>query len=96
MPPAPVPQGYAPYGSQVPPGPGPSFPVPPTPGQVARPGQSNSVVGAIALGLGIVLLIVGASVGATIIVLIGLGAGAWGIWRLVTAGANSQQPPGST
>jgi hypothetical protein len=53
------------------------------------------VLGAIALGLGIVLLIIGASAGLSIVVIGGLVAGAWGIWRLVsTSGSGSgTQPP---
>jgi hypothetical protein len=73
VPPAPVPRGYAPYGGQAQPGPGPSYPAQPAPAPVAKPQQSGSVLGAIALGLG---------------------AGAWGIWRLVTATGNSPKPPG--
>jgi hypothetical protein len=96
VPPAPVPQGYGPYAGQVPPGPGPSFPVRPAPAPVAKPQQPSSVLGAIALGLGIVLLIIGAASSVPIVVLIGLGAGAWGIWRLVTATGNSPKPPGGT
>jgi eukaryotic-like serine/threonine-protein kinase len=96
VPPAPVPQGYGPYPGRVPPGPGPSFPVRPAPAPVAKPQQSNSVLGAIALGLGIVFLIVGAASSVPLVVLIGLGAGAWGIWRLVTATGNGPKPPGGT
>jgi uncharacterized membrane protein HdeD (DUF308 family) len=54
------------------------------------------VLGAIALGLGIVLLIVGAASSVRLAVLIGLGAGAWGIWRLVTATGNGPKPPGGS
>ncbi len=96
VPPAPVPQGYGPYAGQGPPGPGPSFPVRPSPAPVAKPQQSGSLLGAIALGLGIVLLVVGASSSVPLVVLFGLGAGAWGIWRLVTATGNGPKPPGGT
>jgi uncharacterized membrane protein HdeD (DUF308 family) len=68
----------------------------PSPAPVAKPQQSGSVLGAIALGLGIVLLIVGAASSVPLVVLIGLGAGAWGIWRLVTATGNGPKPPGGT
>jgi hypothetical protein len=50
------------------------------------------MAGAISLGLGIVLLIAGAHQ-AGILVFIGLIAGAWGLWRLVTlSGKNRGQP----
>jgi hypothetical protein len=51
------------------------------------------VLGAIALGLGIVLLIIGASAGLSVVVIGGLVAGAWGIWRLVSTSGNGTQPP---
>jgi len=99
MPPAPMPRGYAPYGGQVPPGPGPSwpgqsFPAPSSPAPAARR-QPSPLSGAIALGLGIVLLIAGASAGLSYVVIIGLVAGAWGIWRLVTTAGSGTKPPGS-
>ena len=75
----------APHGP-VPPGPGPH-------GSVPR-AQPEPVVGAIALGFGIVLLIVGAAGHVSVIVIVGLVAAAWGIWRLVT-GAGTK-PPGQT
>jgi hypothetical protein len=51
------------------------------------------VLGAIALGLGIVLLIIGASAGLSIVVIGGLVAGAWGIWRLVSTSGSGPHPP---
>lgn len=95
-----APYGSAPYGSAAggpfppapgAPPPGPSAPAPP--GRAAKP-QPGPVVGAIALGLGIVLLVIGAASHAPIIVIGGLVAGAWGIWRLVTASGNRTRPPG--
>ena len=41
------------------------------------------------LGAGIVLLIAGAGANQVILVIIGLVAGAWGIWRLVTQVGNN-------
>ena len=100
VPPGPIPPGPGPHGSvlrgPVPPVPGspmpgPSAPAPPAP--AAKP-QPEPVAGAIALGLGIVLLIVGAAGHVSVIVIVGLVAAAWGIWRLVT-GAGTK-PPGQT
>jgi eukaryotic-like serine/threonine-protein kinase len=68
----------------------PPRPAPPAPVDKQRQGQT---VGAIALGVGIVLLIAGAANHLGIIVIIGLIAGAWGMWRLVTlSGKNPPQP----
>jgi hypothetical protein len=97
-----APQGPAPYGS-APYGATPQWPVPPAPGappgpsapappaRAAQP-QPGLVVGAIVLGLGILLLIIGAASHVFIIVIGGLVAGAWGIWRLVTG--SGTKPPG--
>jgi eukaryotic-like serine/threonine-protein kinase len=104
VPPGPVPQGSVPQGSvpqgSVPsapgaPVPGPSAPAPPAPAAKPQPGP---VVGAIALGLGIVLLIIGAVGHVSIIVIGGLVAAAWGIWRLVTGTGPERKtkPPGQT
>ncbi len=90
----PVPQGYAPRGP-VPPVPGPPVPGPAAPAPRTKV-QSGPLAGGIALGLGIVLLIIGAAGGGPIIVIGGLVAGAWGIWRLVTGTGNSTKPPGQT
>jgi hypothetical protein len=73
--------------------PGPSAPAPPA---VATKPQLGPVAGAIALGLGIVLLIIGAVVHVSIIVIVGLIAGAWGLWRLVTGTGSNTKPPGQT
>ena len=82
-------------GSPVPgsPVPGPSAPAPPA---AATKPQLGPVAGAIALGLGIVLLIIGAVVHVSIIVIVGLIAGAWGLWRLVTRTGSNTKPPGQT
>jgi eukaryotic-like serine/threonine-protein kinase len=100
-------QGSTPAGSQ---GSVPHGPVPPTPA-APMPGPSGSAppatkprpgpaVGAIALGLGILLLIVGAAGQLTIIVLGGLVVAAWGMWRLVsgtgTGTGSNTKPPGQT
>jgi len=103
VPPGPGPHGSVPRGPVPPapgsPMPGPSAPGSPMPGPSApappasatKP-QPGPVAGAIALGLGIVLLIVGAAGHVSVIVIVGLVAAAWGIWRLVT-GAGTK-PPG--
>ena len=71
--------------------PGPYAPAPPAAATKPQPGP---VAGAVALGLGIVLLIIGAVDHVSIIVIVGLIAGAWGIWRLVTGtGSNTKPPP---
>ena len=96
-----VPHGSVPHGSVPPapgaPMPGPSASAPPAPATKPQPGP---VAGAITLGLGIVLLIIGAVGHVPVIVLGGLVAAAWGIWRLVTGtgtgtGSNTK-PPGQT
>ena len=103
-PPGPVPSAPGPHGSvpgwPVPPAPGspmpgPSAPAPPASATKPLPGP---VAGAMALGFGIVLLIIGAVVHFGLIVIVGLVAAAWGIWRLVTRtgpGSNTK-PPGQT
>ena len=53
-------------------------------------------MGAITLVLGIVLLIIGAASHIAVVVIGGLVAGAWGIWRLVTGTGNNAKPPGQT
>ncbi len=93
MPPAPVPRGYAPYPGQPAPGPGPSFPAQPQAVPPAKRQQPSPLLGGIALGLGIVLLVIGASAGLSVVVIGGLVAGAWGIWRLVVSSGNGTQPP---
>jgi len=75
--------------------PGPSAPAPPAPATKPQPAL---VTGAIALGLGVVLLIIGAVDHVAVVVFGGLVAAAWGIWRLVTGtgpGSNTK-PPGQT
>lgn len=46
------------------------------------------------LGLGIVLLIIGAARDVPVIVVGGLVAGAWGMWRFVTGTGRNTRPPG--
>jgi hypothetical protein len=43
-----------------------------------------------------VLLIVGATSHVTIIVLVGLVAASWGMWRLVTGTGSNTKPPGQS
>jgi eukaryotic-like serine/threonine-protein kinase len=93
-PPAPMPRGYAPHAPvPTPPGPpvpGPPVPGPPVPGPSAPATRTQTapVVGALALALGILLLAIGAARHVSIVVIGGLVAGAWGMWRLVTATGN--------
>jgi len=92
-----VPHGSVPHGSVPPapgaPMPGPSASAPPASTTKRQPGL---VAGAITLGLGIVLLIIGAVDHVSVIVLGGLVAAAWGIWRLVTGTGSNTKPPGQT
>ncbi len=73
--------------------PGPSASAPPASTTKRQPGL---VAGAITLGLGIVLLIIGAVDHVSVIVLGGLVAAAWGIWRLVTGTGSNTKPRGQT
>lgn len=88
--PSPMPRGYAPY----PPAPAPPGPPGPRPSAPAARTQTGPVIGAIALAVGIALLAIGAADHIVIIVIGGLAAGAWGMWRLVTATGKGGQPPG--
>ena len=90
-----VPSGPLPHGP-VPPGPGSPMPGPSTPAPhvSATKSQPGPVGGAIALSLGIVFLIIGAAGHVSVIVIVGLVAAAWGIWRLVTRAGT--KPPGQT
>jgi len=92
VPPAPMPMGYAPR-PPVPPPPGPPMPGPAVP---ARRTQTGPVAGAITLALGILLLIIGATSHIPVVVIGGLVAGAWGMWRLVTGTGKGGKPPGQT
>ncbi|MGD0607446.1 MAG: hypothetical protein ABSA53_28165 [Streptosporangiaceae bacterium] len=68
-------------------------PPPPAPPAPAGKPRSGQLAGAVSLGLGLVLLIVSAPHHVGFLVLIGLIAGAWGLWRLVTlSGKNRGQP----
>ena len=94
-----VPHGPVPSPPAAPPPaaptPGPSAPAPP-----AAKSQPGPAAGAFALGLGILLLIIGAADHLTIIVLGGLVVAAWGMWRLVsgtgTGTGGNTKPPGQT
>ena len=94
---APMPRGYAPH-APVPTPPGPPAPGPPAPGPSAPATRTQTapVVGALALALGILLLAIGAAGHVSIVVIGGLVAGAWGMWRLVTATGKGGKPPGQT
>lgn len=59
----------------------------------AKP-QVGPIVGGVTLGIGIVLLIVGATSHLPVLVVIGLVAAALGLWRLVTATGDNAKPPG--
>jgi hypothetical protein len=89
---APMPRGYAPH-APMPTPPGPPAPGPSAP---ATRTQTAPVVGALALALGILLLAIGAAGHVSIVVIGGLVAGAWGMWRLVTATGKGGKPPGQT
>ena len=73
--------------------PGPAAPAPPV--RTSKP-QAGLVTGGIALALGILLLIIGAASHVAIIVIGGLVAGAWGMWKIVTGTGNNTKPPGRT
>ncbi len=93
MPGSPMPGSPMP-GAPMPgaPMPGPSAPA--SPASATKP-QPGPVIGTIALGLGIVLLIIGAVAHVAVVVFGGLVAAAWGIWRLVTGtgpGSNTKPP----
>ena len=100
FPQAPVgPQQYLPPATGFPPGP-PSpyapYAPPAPPAAPSKPANQQTAVGAASLGLGLVLLIIGAAINAGLLVLVGLAAAAWGVWRLVTLGGSSPKPPGSS
>ena len=81
--------------SQQPPQP-PQPPAPRSQKPVSKRQQAQTF-GAIALGVGVVMLIVGAVGSQSVVVIVGLIAAAWGMWRLVTAGAaKNTRPPGQT
>jgi hypothetical protein len=66
----------------------------PRPGAPATRTQAGTAIGAIALALGVLLLVIGAASHISVVVIGGLVAGAWGIWRLVTATGRGGKPPG--
>jgi hypothetical protein len=66
----------------------------PGPGAPATRTQAGSAVGAVALALGVLLLVIGAASHISVVVIGGLVAGAWGMWRLVTATGRGGKPPG--
>jgi len=89
------PQQQQPLQSQQPKQP-PQPPAPRPPRPVSKRQQAQTF-GAIALGVGIVMLIAGAAGSQPVVVVIGLIAAAWGMWRLVTAGpGKNTKPPGQT
>jgi len=55
--------------------------------------QQAQTFGAIALGVGIVMLIAGAAGSQPVVVVIGLIAAAWGTWRLISAGSGQNTKP---
>ena len=63
------------------------------PGPAARP-RLGPAAGAIALGLGIVLLVIGAASQLTVVVIVGLVVAAWGLWRIVTRTGSNAKPRG--
>jgi eukaryotic-like serine/threonine-protein kinase len=87
---APMPRGYGPH-APVPTPPGPAVPGPAAP---ATRTQAGPVVGAVALAVGILLLVIGAASHIGVVVIGGLVLGAWGMWRLVTATGRGGKPPG--
>ena len=79
----------------VPPRPWPPAPAPAPSGPAVKAPQAQTA-GALSLGLGLVLLVVGAASHVNILVIIGLIAAAWGVWRLVTLIGTNTKPPGRT
>src|SRR5205814_1886720 len=71
--------------------PGPAVPGPAAP---ATRTQTGPAVGAVALALGVLLLVIGAASHIGVVVIGGLVLGAWGMWRLVTATGRGGKPPG--
>ena len=59
----------------------------------AKRTQTSPAVGAVVLALGILLLVIGAASHISVVVIGGLVAGAWGMWRLVTATGKGSGPP---
>jgi hypothetical protein len=70
--------------------PGPNAPGPNVP---AKRTQTSPAIGAVVLAVGILLLVVGAASHISIVVIGGLVAGAWGMWRLVAASGKGSGPP---
>jgi hypothetical protein len=91
---APVgPPQYMPPATGFPPGqPSPYAP----PAAPSKPANQQPAVGAVSLGLGLVILIIGAALHVGLLVLVGLAAAAWGVWRLVTLSGSNTKPPGQT
>jgi hypothetical protein len=91
---APMPRGYAPH-APVPTPPGPPMPGSPFPGSnaPAKRTQTSPAIGAVVLAFGILLLIIGAASNIPVVVIGGLVAGAWGMWRLVAASGKGSGPP---
>ena len=91
--PGPVPPGPVP--GPAPSRPWPAAPAPAPSGPAVKPPQAQTA-GALSLGLGLVLLVVGAASHVNILVIIGLIAAGWGVWRLVTLIGTNTKPPGRT
>jgi len=70
--------------------PGPNVPGPNVP---AKRTQTSPAIGAVVLAVGILLLVIGAASHISVVVIGGLVAGAWGMWRLVTASGKGGGPP---
>jgi hypothetical protein len=76
--------------------PGPKPPVPGPPAQVAKP-QPRLAIGVISLIAGVVLLIAGnSSHHLPALIVLGLIASAWGVWRVVSLTGRNPKPPGKT
>jgi len=86
-----MPRGYAPH-APVPTPPGPPMPGPGAPATARRRVRRGEV----ALALRRLLLVIGAASHISVVVIGGLVAGAWGIWRLVTRTGRAGRPPGLT
>jgi len=77
--------------------PQPNQPPAPRPRGPVSKRQQAQTFGGIALAVGVVMLIAGAAGSQFAVVIIGLIAAAWGIWRLITAGGGQNtKPPGQT
>src|SRR4029077_15322326 len=94
---APMPRGYAPH-PPVPTPPGPPMPGSPFPGSnaPAKRTQPSRAMGGVGLAVATLLLIIGAASHISVVVIGGLVAGAWGMWRLVAAAGEGGGPNTNT